>query len=460
MIGVRVSIGVQKAVLLTRYGFFFAALLKGKMYICGEKFYYRSTTNMATFKAEVYKHQKRADGTWNVKVRVTHNRQKKYLSTPIYAKPEDITRSFKLKKNITDKTDKMIDVYEGICADLGLRLKGMSMEELIMELEKGGEPKNENIDFFAFANKVIYQLNKDGKTGSAKNYQTTIESLKRFIHRDILFISEITYGFMKDYEAYLKNAPSLSKKKKGDRSISLYPGYIRSLHNMAKAEYNDEEQGIIRIPWSPFSKYKVQKQSPTRKRNLPPEVIKKILDVKDIKGVGSVRYNLAKDVFALSFYLIGMNTADLFSCTIMENGRITYFRAKTRDRRSDLAEMSIRMEPEVLPLIEKYRDASGERVFNFYKKYADADCFNTAVNKGLKKVGEVVGVADLEFYAGRHSWATIARNDLKVNKYVVHEALNHVDDEMKVTDIYLEKDYSQIDEANRKVIDFVLTGKK
>ena len=52
---------------------------------------------MATFKAEVYKHQKRSDGTWNVKIRVTHNRQKKYLSTPIYVKQDDITRSsFKL----------------------------------------------------------------------------------------------------------------------------------------------------------------------------------------------------------------------------------------------------------------------------------------------------------------------------------------------------------------------------
>lgn len=111
------------------------------MYICGEKFYYRSTTNMATFKAEVYKHQKRADGTWNVKIRVTHNRQKKYLSTPIYAKPEDITRSFKLKKNITDKTDKMIDIYEGICADLGLQLKSMTMDQLITELDKGSKPK-------------------------------------------------------------------------------------------------------------------------------------------------------------------------------------------------------------------------------------------------------------------------------------------------------------------------------
>ena len=97
---------------------------------------------MATFKAEVYKHQKRSDGTWNVKIRVTHNRQKKYLSTPIYVKQDDITRSsFKLKKNITDKTDKMIEEYEAICTELGLKLKSMPIDDLIKELENGVNQK-------------------------------------------------------------------------------------------------------------------------------------------------------------------------------------------------------------------------------------------------------------------------------------------------------------------------------
>jgi hypothetical protein len=31
---------------------------------------------MTTFKAEIYAHQKRADGTYNIKIRVTHNRKK------------------------------------------------------------------------------------------------------------------------------------------------------------------------------------------------------------------------------------------------------------------------------------------------------------------------------------------------------------------------------------------------
>ena len=192
---------------------------------------------MATFKAEVYKHQKRSDGTWNVKIRVTHNREKKYLSTSIYVKPDDITRSFKLKKNITDKTDKMIEEYEAICADLGLRLKTMSMGELITELEKGLKPKVENIDFIAFSARKIKEMEEAGRGGSAKSYKTTIESLKRFIKRDTLNISEITSGFMEDYEKYLKDRKPLTKRVLGDRAISMYPGYIRALHNLAKKEY-------------------------------------------------------------------------------------------------------------------------------------------------------------------------------------------------------------------------------
>lgn len=38
---------------------------------------------MATFKAEVYAHQKKKDGTYNIKIRVTHNGEKRYLATPL-----------------------------------------------------------------------------------------------------------------------------------------------------------------------------------------------------------------------------------------------------------------------------------------------------------------------------------------------------------------------------------------
>ncbi|MGV8133744.1 MAG: hypothetical protein AB2L20_00900 [Mangrovibacterium sp.] len=105
--------------------------------------------------------------------------------------------------------------------------------------------------------------------------------------------------------------------------------------------------------------------------------------------------------------------------------------------------------------MEKYRDHSGKRVFNFYHHYSSVNAFSTALNKGLKKIGKIIEVDDLEFYSARHTWATIATNDAGVDKLMVHTSLNHVDQDMKVTDIYVRKSWDPIDKANRKVLDFV-----
>jgi integrase len=84
------------------------------------------------------------------------------------------------------------------------------------------------------------------------------------------------------------------------------------------------------------------------------------------------------------------------------------------------------------------------------------------LRKIAKKIKEIhqVDLGYFIFYSARHSWATIARNDLSIDKYTIHEALNHSDSEMSITDGYIRKDFSNINIANRKVIDYVLYGKK
>ena len=109
-----------------------------------------------------------------------------------------------------------------------------------------------------------------------------------------------------------------------------------------------------------------------------------------------------------------------------------------------------------MQLVSDYGAKTGIFAFTFHQLYADEKNFNKAINKGLKKVGKEVGVPDLTFYSARHSWATIALNKCGVDKYAVHAALNHADPEMKVTDIYLEKDWSVINAANEKVMNYVL----
>lgn len=167
------------------------------------------------------------------------------------------------------------------------------------------------------------------------------------------------------------------------------------------------------------------------------------------------RFDLSKDCFILSFCLMGMNSVDLYNATELIGNKIIYYRSKTKDRRLDKAKMVVVVPEMAMPIIEKYRDPKGERIFNFYRFYRDHKAFNKALNKGLKEIGGLLNIDDLEFYAARHSWATIALNKCKVDKYTVHTSLNHIDESMRVTDIYIERDFVNENKANAKVVKYV-----
>lgn len=61
---------------------------------------------------------------------------------------------------------------------------------------------------------------------------------------------------------------------------------------------------------------------------------------------------------------------------------------------------------------------------------------------------------EITSYWGRYSWATYAA-DLDIPKDTISEALGHVHGS-KITGVYIKFSRDKIDEANRKVIDYVL----
>ena len=301
----------------------------------------------------------------------------------------------------------------------------------------------------------------------APNYTTAINALVRFIGKEELDINLITLDFLESFKAFLnkereirtKRLMQQGKRVPSNRSLSLYLISIKKLFNEAKKKYNKKEKNLILIPNSPFMELEIPKQEATRKRAISADIIKKLwkLPYKDMKkGYKSTcHYNLAKDCFILSFCLMGINSADLYNATEMEGYTIVYNRTKTKDRRLDKAQMKVDIPRLILPLVEKYKDKTGKRLFNFYQYYADEKDFNKAINYGLKEICTILEIDDLEYYAARHSWATIALNKAGIDKYIVHAALNHIDDAMKVTDIYIERDFVNENKANTKVAKYV-----
>lgn len=419
---------------------------------------------MLTIRAEVEKGKVRNDGTYNVRIRFTKDRVVKRISTDLFAAKEDLTIDFKLKENsvIKQEAERLVLHYRMMFTALHLDSEKYDVNEIVNRLlckEEAEKP----IDFIEFSRKWISETTIKGKD----NYNTALKSFIRFLGKDNIEIKKITVDLLERYRDYLikmrelrvKQMIAEGKRVPSNRCLSLYLMSLRHLYSEAQKHYNKPDKGLIRIPHTPFEYFKIPKQEATRKRALQPQQIKAIwnLPYQNVyKGVShTCRPDLAKDCFILSFCLMGINSADLYNAIELKGDRLTYFRTKTKDRRIDKAKMVVVVPEMAMPIMEKYRDPKGERIFNFYRFYRDYKAFNKALNKGLKEIGKLLNIDDLEFYAARHSWATIALNKCKVDKYTIHAALNHVDESMRVTDIYIERDFVNENKANAKVIKYV-----
>ena len=419
---------------------------------------------MLTINAEIKSDGKKVDGTYNVKLRFTLGRKIRRRATSLFVTPKDLTKGLKIKVSspIKREVDNLVRSYQEKCAALQIELNHYTIDE-VMDFLDGERLKQQTIDFVKFSREWIASTSIKG----APNYTTAVNALVRFVGKEELDINLVTQDFLEGFKSFLNKEREARTKKllqqgkrvPSNRSLSLYLVSIKKLFNEAKKKYNRKEKNLILIAHSPFDDFSIPKQEATRKRAISSDIIKKVwkLPYKEMKkGYKSTcRYNLAKDCFILSFCLMGMNSADLYYATDLQSNTITYNRTKTKARRLDEAKMKVDVPDIIMPILEKYKDKSGKRIFNFYRYYADEKAFNKAINYGLKEIGSLLGIDDLEYYAARHSWATIALNKVGIDKYTIHAALNHVDDAMKVTDIYIERDFVNENWANSKVVRYV-----
>lgn len=231
-------------------------------------------------------------------------------------------------------------------------------------------------------------------------------------------------------------------------SINGYGIHMRNIRAVFNHLINEDL-----ITTYPFRSYKIKKEK-TAHRVLTDEQLSMI------KHTSSPEYALEyRDIFMLSLYLIGINIKDLLYITPdqVQNGRLVYYRFKT-NRLYD-----IKIEPEAFEILKKYQGR--KYMLNCMDRYKDHMDYLHHINHGLKKLGmEYTNgkgydrntksiCPTLSTYYARHTWATLAYG-LGISKDVISQALGHSSG-VSVTDIYIEYDRDKVDEANRKVIDYI-----
>lgn len=416
---------------------------------------------MATISWVVFKHHKKKDGTFNPKIRLYHNGTTVYLPTPIFTSFVRFRRGASSGSitdgNVEDALNSRVKVMRRIINDFDFIVEECEDAKAVAAFLDRKMNQEKTLDFISFLKDSIQEMpNKGTKTV----YRILLANLIQFVGSDKLPIRKLDSSFLKRFEAWLKSEnrgvrgnPNLSSRSLQDSTVQLYFSAIRATYNRMLRKYNDYDKGDIVITRDPFKNYSPSLHIEYSKKAVPAEIIRRIASYVPKKGNPESRI-FARDIFLLSFCLAGMNIVDIYTCETFHNGRIDYCRTKTRDKKKGHAFISVPVSPEIESLFERYRDREGTHVFNLHKRYKTMVLVRSALSYGMKALCRDLGIEPITFYAARHSFATIARNDCDVSMEDVALCLTHRSG-FDMTDTYVKPDFSRVDRVIRKVLDFV-----
>lgn len=404
---------------------------------------------MATFKSIILigKRDIKRDGKTNVKIRILHKNKPAYISTELFVFPSQMNRTTGFVESGNNSKYVNISITQWLLksqkAELQLGNKtnlmsAVQIKDFILKEDNYGA----GISFYEYLDELL-KITKS--KGTADGYRFCMRRVKAFAG-NTLYFSDINLNFLLRFEAFLYT--------NGARNgIINYMTTFRAIFNKARDFYNDEDTGQIPIPHFPFRRYKMPKRKAHAKNHvLTKDELKAFMNYKPVtKGE-----EFAQDIFMLMFYLIGIESIDLLNLQKPINGRINYERFKTGK------EFSIKIEPPAHEIINKY--TGKKHLLQFFEQFTSQQAFLRKINNYLhgNEYEKIIGIfprlgitKNVTSKWARHTWATFARNDCRIDKHDVALCLGHQDQNNLVTDMYIKYDHTIVDDSNKKVISFI-----
>lgn len=416
-------------------------------------------TVMASVKFYLDKRAKRQDGTFPLKLTVTH---KKPFHIPLDVSiPVENWIDNKIEGKIKNKVflnnyiqARYTEIHNLL---LNLKINGIlptiTSEQLKQKIKAlSGVPEEEmetkgicELHFKTYIENYIKNCNsKSSKT----QYTYTLKKVASFCNVEKLLISDITVSWLKDFDAYCTSTGMQPNGK------ALYLRAIRTIFNDAI------DRELIGYEKYPFRRFKIKKTE-TPHRNISIKGLRKMVNFDaekflELQKTNKKKKNTCKfheiqkyiDLFFLSFYLCGINIKDLLflKSEDVSNGQISILRAKTS------IPILLRIEPEAQKLIDKHK---GDKfLLNFLDTYTTNDYRNLEkrMNKNIQ-----LAFPGVTGYWARHSWATIAA-ELDIPDHIIDIAQGRKP--VGMASVYINRNLKKISQANRKVINYLNRNNK
>lgn len=374
----------------------------------------------------------RKDYTYPVILRLGHKARTTAIQTGIAVtradwddKQRKVKNSYRGTLSVT-RINNMLQKMKADAMDIILKLQerdalaSMTIADLRARLTQN----NDSASFFSFTVKVIDDLRRAGRIGTARSYHEVMRLLQTYMRGNDLALHDIDYNFLIQFETWHTG------KGNGLNSLAVYMRTIRALYNKAI------KSGVAEAARYPFARYKIR-TTPTRKRALEASDVQRIIALTLAPEHPCFD---ARNIFLASYMMYGMNFIDMAHLRHSDiiNGRIQYRRRKT----SKLYD--IKVTPDLAAIIAHYRAAAptSPYVFPIIKRTSPIEQDKDVLwarkrhNERLHDLGTLCGIATpLTSYVSRHSFATLAmRKDIPLN--AISAMLGH--SSLKTTEIYLQ----------------------
>lgn len=370
---------------------------------------------------------------------VIHQKATRQITTNIRLQPnewdaakERVAACIAGKSNIQNRIDSDTALLEHIIKDLENSKVNYSVDEII----KRYKSPDSNVSILDFMQNQIRLMRNANRLGTALNYEKVMKNFTKFLGGTDLSFSAITEQLVAEYNVFLVQRGMVRN------SISFYMRIMRAVYNKAVRQKLIEQSHPFTYVYTGIDR--------TRKRAVSESVISQLYKLKLAEGTPLA---LARDIFIFSYCTRGMAFVDIayLKKENIQNGVICYARRKTGQL------LSIRIEPSIQRIIDRYSSALSPYVFPILTStetklaYEEYQAAINNHNRLLKRLSKMLPEdCKLTSYTSRHSWATAARNH-NVPISVISAGMGHSSEQ--TTQIYLTMlENTVIDDANQGLI--------
>ena len=382
----------------------------------------------------------RKDKTYPVKLRLTIDRKSNYYGLDHYLKEVEFKDLFTPKKQgklqseliqTKKKADNLLETMDPPSFE--------KFRRLFTQKGDGGNVKKYYLTY-------IDECKKANRLGTASSYECSMNSLNEVKGIETLGFRGITPEWLNDYEGKMTSA------KKSLSTIGIYIRPLRFLYNRAIRD------GIVSKDYYPFGdtdreKYEIP-SSENHKRPLSSAELEKLAAYS-----GNALYEYYRDFFILSYYLMGLNFADLITLQRKQlNGNaLTLIRQKTKRTRRTQRPITLKLNDDAMDILNRLGTGEGKYIFSLIQDDDSPELIRQKVqnfirntNQALKKLAKKINInTDISTVYARHSAAS---HGLKagISLAMISKSLGHSN--LAVTSNYI----STIDDEEQTLADALM----